>query len=487
MPYELGVDIGTTWTAAALHRDGRVEMVTLGDRSPMIPSVVVVAEDGSVLVGESAERRAASEPDRVAREFKRRVGDPTPLVLGGAPWSAEALTAKLLRFVVDAATEREGEAPTAIAVTHPTNWGPYKLETLSQAITLAGLAGAMTLSEPEAAARWYASTARVDPGEVVAVYDLGGGTFDAAVLRKSSTGFELLGQPEGIEHLGGADFDQAVLDHVRRALGGALEQLDPADPAVVAAGVELRRRVTEAKEALTHDTDASIFVLLPTVQTQIRLTRAELEAMLRGPLTETVASLRRALDSAGVSSSDLRALLLVGGSSRIPLVAQLISSELGVVAAVDAHPKFAVAYGAALAAAGSTDATLAAAEPTEQTPAELVAVPEVAPAAAFQPVSTRSRGKAGWRVAAIVVALAAVGAVALVAVARGGRTASTTTTTSIAGGGQPPSPAGGGTGGGSHRSTSTTAPSSTTTAQSTTTVTVRTTVTLRVPGATRTP
>ncbi|MHB8465410.1 MAG: Hsp70 family protein, partial [Acidimicrobiales bacterium] len=99
MPYELGVDIGTTWTAAALHRDGRVEMVTLGDRSPMIPSVVVVAEDGSVLVGESAERRAASEPDRVAREFKRRVGDPTPLVLGGAPWSAEALTAKLLRFV----------------------------------------------------------------------------------------------------------------------------------------------------------------------------------------------------------------------------------------------------------------------------------------------------------------------------------------------------------------------------------------------------
>ena len=100
MGYGLGIDLGTTWTAAATIRDGRAEIVSLGDRAAAVPSVLLVRADGSVLVGDAAARRGLAEPDRVAREFKRRIGDTTPLVLGGTPWSAEALTARLLRWVV---------------------------------------------------------------------------------------------------------------------------------------------------------------------------------------------------------------------------------------------------------------------------------------------------------------------------------------------------------------------------------------------------
>ena len=126
-----------------------------------------------------------SEPERVARQFKRRIGDPAPILLGGSPHSAELLTSKLLRWVVDAVASREGEMPTTITITHPANWGAYKKDLLEQAVHLAGLSGPgnptiRLLSEPEAAAIHYASTERVEPGQAVAVYDLGGGTFDVA-------------------------------------------------------------------------------------------------------------------------------------------------------------------------------------------------------------------------------------------------------------------------------------------------------------------
>ena len=183
MPYELGVDLGTTYSAAAVHRDRRISIVTLGNRAASVPSVVLLRADGDMLTGEAASRRAASEPERVAREFKRRLGDPTPLILGSTPYSAEALMAKLLRWVVESVTEREGEPPRAVALTHPANWGAYKRDLLAQAVRLAGLDAATLLSEPEAAAIHYASFERVDAGTLVAVYDLGGGTFDAAVLR----------------------------------------------------------------------------------------------------------------------------------------------------------------------------------------------------------------------------------------------------------------------------------------------------------------
>ncbi len=183
MSYYLGIDIGTTYTAAAVWRDERCQIASLGNRAPTIPSVVLLRDDEAVLTGEAAVRRAATEPGRVAREFKRRVGDPTPIIVGGTPYSADALIAKLLRSVVDQVSGVEGGPPAGIAVSHPANWGNYKLDLLRQSINLADLDDVATISEPEAAAIHYASQARVEPGSVIAVYDLGGGTFDAAVLR----------------------------------------------------------------------------------------------------------------------------------------------------------------------------------------------------------------------------------------------------------------------------------------------------------------
>jgi molecular chaperone DnaK len=208
------------------------------------------------------------------------------------------------------------------------------------------------LTEPEAAAIYYASNERVDAGTVVGVYDLGGGTFDAAVLEKTAGAFKILGVPEGIERLGGIDFDHAVLAHVNRSIDHKLDELDPTDEKDVASLDRLRHDCVEAKEALSTDTDVSIPVMFPSLQTQVRLTRAEFEAMVRPTLTETIGALGRALRAAGLEPKDLSKVLLVGGSSRIPLVAQMVSAELGRPVAVDAHPKYAIAHGAALAAEG---------------------------------------------------------------------------------------------------------------------------------------
>ena len=389
MSFQLGVDVGTTFTAAAVAREGRVEVASLGWRSAAIPSVVWVGADGTVLTGDVALRRGLSEPSRMAREFKRRVGDSTPLLLGGAPFSADALTAKLLGAVTDEVAAQQGDEPDAVTVCHPANWGPFKKDLLRQAIRQVGLEDASLLSEPEAAAIYYASTERLSEGDVLAVYDLGGGTFDAAVLRKTADAFELLGEPEGIERLGGIDFDEAVLGFVNEATEGALDQLDPSDPDAVEAIVQVREECVIAKEVLSGDTEASIQVWLPAKRTRVRLTRAEFEALVRPTLVDTVTALRRALQSGGVEAAEVTKVLLVGGSSRIPLVGQLIGAELGRPVAVDAHPKHAIALGAALHAAGSVGrrADMAAEHPDEPSAVKLAEPPTGEQVASAPPTS----------------------------------------------------------------------------------------------------
>lgn len=350
MGYQLGVDLGTTYTAAAVGRNGRGEVATLGASGPVMPSVVLLRADGEVLVGEVAVRRGIVEPTRVAREFKRRLGDTTPLVLGGTPYGAEALMAYLLREVVRIVSEREGEPPERVVLTHPANYGPYKADMMREVARLAGLEleRVTFLTEPQAAAISYASRNRVEPGEVVAVYDFGGGTFDAALVRRSGEGFALIGRPEGMERFGGIDIDAALVAHVDNVLGGAISALDPADVAVQAGVARLRDECRAAKEALSGDTDASVAVSLPNVQTTVAISRADLENMIRPRLSDTVDAVKRAVASAGVDMDGVSRILLVGGSSRIPLVADAIRRETGRPVALDAHPKFAICLGAAV-------------------------------------------------------------------------------------------------------------------------------------------
>jgi Tol biopolymer transport system component/actin-like ATPase involved in cell morphogenesis len=442
--YTLGIDLGTTYCAAAIFEEGRAQVFDLGERSPQIPSVVAVKADGEVLVGEAAERRAVTDPTRTAREFKRRLGDPTPLVLGGIPFGVEALQAQLVRGIVDRVRSQKGGGPAAIALTHPANYGPYKLDLMREIVRLADLTDVVLLTEPQAAAIHYATQTPVADQEIVAVYDFGGGTFDATLLRRSGDGFELIGQPEGLERLGGIDFDQAVLAHVRSIVAEAIDLLDLEEVSHQSAMARLRDECRLAKEALSSDTDVAIPVVLPTITTEVRLTRREFEDMIRPRVDETIVCLRRVLRAAAVEPEQIGRILLVGGTSRVPLVAQLVGQAFERPVVIDAHPKFAVAMGAARFAAGSVGAgaveTVAVAaapplvppppapvEPTSPPPAPVEPAPPAAPPPVIPPPvelpggppPPGRRGNTSKRrrvtIGAVAVALLAIAAVAFLA------------------------------------------------------------------------
>ena len=402
----------------------------LGERAATIPSIVLLRADGEVLTGEAAERRALAEPTRTGREFKRRLGDPTPIILGGTPYGAEALLAHLLRSIVALVTQRSGEPPAAIAVCHPASYGAYKLDLLQQAVRQADIGPVTMLTEPEAAALDYARQERVPSGSVIAVYDFGGGTFDATILRKTDDGFEMLGQPEGLERLGGIDFDEALFRRAMELVAAQGVQIDANDPAAMAAIARLRDECRRAKEALSSDTDATIPIFLPGLQTELRLTRAEFEDMIRPRIHETIEALGRATRSAGLGFGELDRILLVGGSSRIPLVAEMVREATGRPVAVDAHPKHTMALGAAfvaeqqrVAAAGPVAGPVPVAAPVPLAPeADVVESPAPAeaasgPATSATPIEAGQTSVRSRRMLPIGLALVAAVVVAAVAIA----------------------------------------------------------------------
>ena len=392
--YVLGIDIGTTFTAAAVGRDGRATVCTLGTRAQSIPTVVAVLPDGQVLVGEPAERRATIDPTQVAREFKRRLGDTTPLVLGSTSYTPQALMAHVLKHVIREVTVTEDGPPAEVVLTHPAHFGPYKRELMGEVIRLADVGNARLITEPEAAAISYAQKSVIEPGRTVAVYDLGGGTFDAALVRRSAGGgFELVGSADGIDRLGGVDFDQLLLEMVIDKANLSPDALTQARPAELAA---LRQHCRDAKEALSADQTAEIAVGLGGVDS-VEITRADFEQVIRPRILESVESLQRVIRSSGLSSTDIDRVLLVGGSSRVPLVASTVRTTLALPVAVDANPKFAICTGAALPADSGVPAGDATTPPTEAEPtvvlAPIVAAPpsgpppEVAPTAPTAPTT----------------------------------------------------------------------------------------------------
>ncbi|ONI74679.1 hypothetical protein ALI144C_38305 [Actinosynnema sp. ALI-1.44] len=351
MTYPLGVDIGTTYTAAALWREGRVQTVPMGNRANAVPSVLFLRDDGSFLVGESASRRGITDPDRMAREFKRRMGDDIPILVGGKGFTAHQLTGEVMRWSLGRVAELQGGPPNHVVLTHPAAWGEYRKNLLVQAATLAGLREVGLLPEPVAAATWYAAQERIEPGSLIGIYDFGGGTFDASVVRKTATGVEIHGEAGGDDSIGGIDFDHALFRHVAAQAGVDVAQLDFTDPVVSSAMAQLFSTVVEAKEALSADVEVVVPVVLPGVSRQVLITRAEFEDLIKQRVLGTVGVFGQVVRRAGIDPAKLHGVLLVGGSSRIPLVRQLLSAELGIRVAVDAHPKYTVSLGAAIAAA----------------------------------------------------------------------------------------------------------------------------------------
>lgn len=351
MTYPLGVDIGTTYTAAALWREGRVQTVPLGNRANAVPSVLFLRDEGSFLVGEAAVRRGITDPDKQAREFKRRMGDDVPILVGGRGFTAQQLTGEVLKWSLARVAELQGGQPNHVVLTHPAAWGEFRKNLLVQSAMQAGLREVGLLPEPVAAATWYAAQERIEPGSLIGIYDFGGGTFDASVVRKTATGVEIYGEAGGDDSIGGIDFDHALFRHIGAHAGVDVAQLDFTDPVVSSAMAQLFSSVVEAKEALSADVEVVVPVVLPGVSRQVLVTRAEFEDLIKQRVLGTVGVFGQVVRRAGVDPAKLHGVLLVGGSSRIPLVRKLLSDELGIRVALDAHPKYTVSLGAAIAAA----------------------------------------------------------------------------------------------------------------------------------------
>lgn len=351
----LAIDFGTSYTTVAVAENGRVDLIEI-DGVRAMPSGVWLDSSGVLVVGTAAERQARLAPERWERAPKRLLGEVAPLLLGDREVPVVEAVAAVLRHVAGEAMRQQGTPPTEVRLTHPARWSGRRLGALQAAASIAGLgipvlaAPPRPLPEPVAAALYFADRGQLPTGAQVAVYDLGGGTFDTTVLSSDGYGYAVraLG---GLEGYGGESFDALLYAHVGRQLAardpGVWNALqDPPDARWRRAGEDLYREVRRAKEdlskyaAVTLDTE-------PLVGVPLQLTRDELETVLRPPIEATARELAATIGRAGQRPADLAAVYLAGGSSRIPLVQRVVSDTLQVTARVLGEPKNVVVAGAA--------------------------------------------------------------------------------------------------------------------------------------------
>ncbi|MEV0427581.1 Hsp70 family protein [Micromonospora sp. NPDC050495] len=365
--FALGVDLGTSNTVAVLRwPDGRTRPL-LVDGQPILPSGVYADTDGRLHVGRDALRLAHADPDRYEPNPKRRVDEPE-VTLGDRRYTPAQLLGAVLRAVGEAAVGALGFLPPAV-VTCPATWDAGRRQVLAEALALAGWPsaaehtlsgpippGTRLLREPVAAARYYTEVLRrpVPVGESVAVFDFGGGTLDVAVVRNEGadpwgdSGFTVI-SCGGLDDLGGLDLDAALLALVGARVAAThpaqwARLSEPADTTQWRERLHVVEQVRGAKEMLSRALAAPVAV--PGVPAAVSLTRAELEGVAAPLLRRAVAETRRVVAAAGLTPELLAGLFLVGGSSRIPLVARLLHAELGIAPTVLEQPELPVAEGA---------------------------------------------------------------------------------------------------------------------------------------------
>jgi molecular chaperone DnaK (HSP70) len=344
MSYVLGIDVGNSQTTAARCRhDGPPIVLPLDRGSPSVDSALYLSGDATVLVGRDALAMAESDPERLARGLVARVGDPIAPLLGGRPCPAEMLLASLVSWVVDRAVEAEGQEPERIVLAHPANWGPHRRMVAEGALHQAGLTEVLLIPKPLAAAESHLAASQLEVGDAVAVYDLGEQTVSCALTRLGPVGFELLGRAEAEELVGGAHFDDVLTDHVLKELGRT--DLDPFDEELRPEIAALRADCRAAKETLS----AAAEVIIPTPRlgppSSVLVTRATFEELITAAVNRTVDTLQQVLRP----GEPLAAVLLVGGATRVPLVAELVGAGASARVVADPDPATAVARGAALA------------------------------------------------------------------------------------------------------------------------------------------
>ncbi len=360
--HALGVDFGTSNTVAvARWPDGRARPI-LVDGSPLLPSAVYAEPSGALAVGRDAVHSARLDPARFEPNPKRRIDDGLVL-LGENEIPVVDLIAAVLARVAEEWHRAVGPVRPEVTLTCPATWGAARRTLLAEAAARAGLEGARLVAEPVAAATYFAEVLGRDVpiGSVVVVHDFGAGTFDASVVARTAEGFEVLAI-DGRDDIGGLDVDAAIVDYLRTDQWRRL--MEPATVEERRAQRQLWDDVRIAKERLSR-AQAADFVV-PLLDTEAHLTRDELERIARPILDATVQITKGLLDWADLPPGRLAGVFLVGGASRIPLVATLLHRELGEAPVVIEQPELVVAEGSILADAALLAAAASAPGPTAE-------------------------------------------------------------------------------------------------------------------------
>lgn len=351
-----GIDLGTTNSLIGVYDSGFPTLLADPDGNRLTPSVIHYAADGSILVGRDALRMQGLHPTNtissVKRLIGRRFGDegteglsgakgtPVTLPINGRDMTPEEVSSQILKRLKTIAEDRLGTEVIRAVITVPAYFNDAQRAATRKAGELAGFSVERILSEPTAAALAYGLD-KISDRSKVAVYDLGGGTFDLSILQLDNGVFEVL-STHGDTRLGGDDLDEAIAGLLARKAG-----LDTPSPE---AAIRLREAAREAKERLSSE--ESLTLRLPFLtgekSLEIPITRAEMEMVCEPIIRRTRAHCLRSLEDAGLNATDLDQIILVGGSTRIPLVRRLVQEIFGREPNLSQHPDEAVALGAIL-------------------------------------------------------------------------------------------------------------------------------------------
>ena len=344
----VGIDLGTTNSEIALYRDGRPEVLADERGRIILPSVVALSEGGDLIVGEEARNQFLLYPERTVRSIKRRMGSDDRVRLGDREYSPQEISAMILSRLKDIARQRLGFAVRKAVITVPAYFSDAQRQATREAGEIAGLEVVRIINEPTAAALVY--EADQHQGKRILVYDLGGGTFDVSVVRIEEGVVEVIAS-HGNNHLGGDDFDHKIVEHVLEHLK-IKHGVDISDQPRAMARVS--RAAETAKKHLSDHPYARVQEEYLTekdgapVNLDLELSRHDYEDMIDPFIEETLGAIHIALESAGLTASQVDEILLVGGATRTPMIRNRLLEVFGKDPRGEVDPDLCVALGAAI-------------------------------------------------------------------------------------------------------------------------------------------
>ena len=344
----VGIDLGTTNSEVAAFVNGRVQVLASGN-SNILPSVVGLSPAGELLVGEPARNQLAVYPERTVRSIKRKMGSDAAVALGDRQFTPPEISALILKELATWASRRLGETIEKAVITVPAYFSDAQRQATREAAALSGLEAVRILNEPTAASLAYGEGKR----HTAMVYDLGGGTFDVSIVALEGEVTEVLAS-HGDNHLGGDDFNDLLTEHLLDAFqkqhGIDLRQGHPVARARLWWAAEEAKKRLSFEPEVTIREEALVTERGKPLHLELEVTREEYEAMIRPLLEKTLESVSRALADSRKNPGDLDAILLVGGSTRTPLVSRLLEERTGLLPREEIHPDLCVALGAGVLA-----------------------------------------------------------------------------------------------------------------------------------------